>query len=98
MRENKKTFYGKIANESEEIMLGGTIIAINPAQGLHPHQKWMVTLRVDSILAGCYSAETFFFSTHSPTKSGIAVGGKYVVNVTRTPKGYLLNSVQLWKE
>ena len=86
-------------NEGEEIVLSGTVIDIQPAKGRHPHQKWLVTLQVDSVVAGSFTSKTFSFSIHSPTKSGIAVGGRYTIYLMRNQAGeYLLKNIEVWKQ
>ena len=83
----------------EEVVLRGEITELRPSRGPHPHQKWLATLAVDSVVAGSFSEPAFPFRIHSPTKSGIAVGGRYVVHTTRTPAGdYLLGRIEPWRE
>lgn len=83
--------------EGEEVVLRGAITELRPARGPHPHQKWLATLAVDSVVAGSFAEPTFPFRIHSPTKSGIAAGGRYVVHTTRTPAGdYLLGRIEPW--
>lgn len=83
----------------EEVVLRGTVAALVPSRGPHPHLKWLATLAVDSVVAGQYSEPTFPFHVHSPAKSGIAEGGRYVVHLTRTPAGeYLLGRIEPWTD
>ena len=83
----------------EEVVLRGTVTELRPSRGPHPHLKWLAVLAVDSIMAGQFSGPTFPFHIHSPTKSGIAEGGRYVVHLTRTPAGeYLLGRIEPWTE
>lgn len=85
--------------EGEEVVLRGTVTELRPSRGPHPHLKWLATLAVDSVAAGSFSEPTFPFRIHSPTKSGIAEGGKYVLHLTLTPAGeYLLGRIEPWSE
>ena len=85
--------------EGEEVVLRGTVTGLRPSRGPHPHLKWLAVLTVDSVVAGHFSEPTFPFHIHSPTKSGIAEGGRYVLHLTRTPAGdYLLGHVEPWSE
>jgi hypothetical protein len=84
--------------KGEEVVLRGTITEIRPARGSHPHQKWLAILAVDSVVAEHFSGQTFAFRIHSPTKSGIAVGGRYVIHATRTQTGeYVVRSIEPWR-
>ena len=90
---------GESIDQGKDVVLRGTVTEIRPEQGRHPHHKWLVTLRVDSVLAGSFSAPTFFFSIHSPTQSGIAVGGRYEIHATRSETDeYLVKSIKLWQD
>jgi hypothetical protein len=83
----------------EVVVLRGTITELRPSRGPHPHLKWLATLSVDSVVAGSFSEPTFPFHIHSPTRSGIAEGGRYVLHLTRTPAGeYLLGRIEPWTE
>lgn len=85
-------------NEVEETVLQGTVIGIRPAQGQHLHQKWCVTLQVDSIVVGYYTEQTFSFSVHSPTKSGIVIGGQYMIHTVQIQNGeYQIKGIEPWK-
>lgn len=85
--------------EGEEVVLRGTVTGLRPSRGAHPHLKWLATLAVDSVAAGSFSEPTFPFHIHSPTRSGITEGGRYVVHLTRTPAGaYLLGRIEPWTE
>ncbi|ASC69421.1 hypothetical protein XM38_003480 [Halomicronema hongdechloris C2206] len=86
-------------NNDEDVVLRGVITALRPQRGPHPHLKWVAVLDVDAVMAGQFSGQTFAFHIHSPTKSGIAVGGQYVIRMTRTPAGeYLLRAIEPWKD
>jgi hypothetical protein len=93
--EKKEIVMGESHDEGTDVVLRGTVIETRPVQGRDPHQKWLVTLQVDSVVAGCFSGHTLSFSIHSPTKSGIAVGGRYEIHATRPQTGeYLLKSIK----
>lgn len=82
-----------------EVVLRGTVTELRPSRGPHPHLKWLAALAVESVAAGRFSDPAFLFRIHSPTKSGITVGGRYVVHATRTPDGdYLLGRIEPWRD
>lgn len=82
-------------NNGEEIVLRGEVIDLRPERGQHPHQKWLVTLRVDAVVTGTFSEPSFSFHIHSPTKSSIALGGRYLIHLARSQDGaYLLKRIE----
>jgi hypothetical protein len=89
-----------IDDEAEkEIAFHGTVIEIGPTRRGHPHLKWLVTLHVDSVVRGRLEAETFSINIHSPIKSGIAVGGRYLIQATRiNTDEYLIKGIKPLKD
>jgi hypothetical protein len=88
------------SNDSgKDVVLRGTVGEIRPAQGRHPHLKWMVTLQVESVVAGNFTGATLSFGIHSPVKAGIAVGGRLEVHAARSQAGeYVLKSIKPWQD
>jgi hypothetical protein len=85
-------------NDSEIIVLQGTVTEIRPMQGAHPHQKWLVSLQVKSVIAGDFMGQMFSFNIHSPIKSGIVKGGQYVIHIVRIQTDeYMLKGIEPWK-
>lgn len=68
-------------------MMEGTVIELRPKHDGHPHLKWLVTIKVDSVLKGRFDEQTFSFSIHSPTKSNIVIGSRCMIHVARTQTG-----------
>lgn len=64
-----------------EIIVCGEVVAIDPARTADPRLRWAVKLRVDSVRAGDFAAKELSFAIHSPSKSDVSVGGKYVVHL-----------------
>ncbi|TFH47376.1 MAG: hypothetical protein E4G94_00220 [ANME-2 cluster archaeon] len=85
-------------NDSEKIVLQGTVTEIRPMQGSHPHLKWLVSLQVNSVIVGDFVGQTFSFNIHSPIKSGIVNGGQYVIQIERIQTGeYMLKDLEPYK-
>ncbi len=88
----------KDENEIEKVVLQGTVTEIRPARGSHPHHKWLVFLQINSVIAGEFTEPTFSFNIHSPEKSGIVNGGKYVIEIARIGQiKYVLKGIEAWK-
>jgi hypothetical protein len=82
-------------NKDEEFALQGTVIELRPMRGKHPHQKWLVVLRIESVVSGAFSGDTFSFNIHSPVKSRISTGGRYLLHATKTTTGdYLIRKIE----
>jgi hypothetical protein len=85
--------------DTEKIVLRGTVIEVRPQRGPHPHQRWVAVLEIDRVVAGRFSDRTFAFRIHSPTKSGIAVGGRYELHVARSASGeYAVDRIERLSE
>lgn len=95
---NQKVTAMEEQSDGENIVLKGTVTEIRPKQGAHPHLKWLVSLQVNSVIAGDFTGETFNFHIHSPTKSAIVKDGQYVIHLVRNQAGeYRLESIEPWK-
>lgn len=71
-----------MANRDDvEIIVCGEVVAIEPARIADPRLRWAVKLRVDSVRAGDFAAKELSFAIHSPSKSDVSVGGRYVVHL-----------------
>lgn len=89
----------KDENKIENVILQGTVTEIRPARGPHPHHKWLVSLQVNSVIAGDFTGPTFSFNIHSPEKSRIVIGGQYVIELVRIGTvEYALKAIEPWKE
>jgi len=82
-------------NEEEEIVICGEVIEILAVSGEHPHLKWLVKLKIEKVNSGHFEGKIFSFAIHSPTKAGIAVGGRYVLHLSHIEGGrYLVKNVE----
>lgn len=79
-----------------DLLFAGTVLEIRPVEGPNPHLRWGVTTHVDEVLNGQFDGETFSFFIHSPTKSGLEVGGTYRIRATWTGTGYSVDEKQ-WR-
>lgn len=65
----------------------GTVTAIGlrrpPDPGPGHRLNWVVTARVEQVLAGSFDGETFSFVVHSPQQEGLREGGRYVIDADR---------------
>jgi len=86
-------------DDTEKIVLRGTVTELRPQRGPHPHQRWVAVLEIDRVVDGRFSDSTFAFRLHSPTKQDIAVGGRYELHVARNPSGeYAVDRIERWRE
>lgn len=81
------------------VVLKATVTGIGPVRGQHPHHRWLITFKVDTVVAGDFSGPVFSMNIHSPEKSGIVVGGKYVIELSkiRTDE-YALKTIDPYRE
>jgi hypothetical protein len=79
-----------------DLLFDGTVLEIRPVEGPNPRLRWAVTTKVDRVIGGAFEEETFSFFIHSPTKSGLEVGGAYRVRATWTGNGYTVEEHQ-WR-
>ncbi len=85
--------------ETGQVRLKATVTAIRPARGPHPHLMWLITFQVNAVIAGDYSEPTFSLHIHSPDKSGIVVGGQYVVELSKiNADEYALKAIEPCKQ
>ena len=71
------------SQDEAEIIVCGEVVGIDPARTADPRLRWAVKLRVDLVRSGNFAAKELSFAIHSPSRSGISVGGKYVVHLHR---------------
>jgi hypothetical protein len=77
------------ATLSRDLRFRGTVAAIDATHTDElSNRKWVVTMNVERILAGEFIGKTFAFRIHSPSKSGLVVGGSYTVEAKWTGDGY----------
>lgn len=84
-------------SNSDDLALLSTVTSIEGADIGNPRKKWVVTTRVDKVLAGHFAGSQFSFAIHSPAQSGLEVGKQYRIRATRTHEGYLVNQDQ-WRQ
>ena len=66
----------------------GTVEKLEVSPLPHSTANWIVHCRVDQVLIGDLPSKTFFFTVHSPVKSGLEVGKQYKIEAKRTTDGY----------
>lgn len=83
------------AAPSRNLRFRGTVAAIDAShtEGLS-NRNWVVTMNVEQVLAGEFPGKTFAFRVHSPSKSGLVVGGSYTVEAEWTGDGYQVDQFQ----
>jgi hypothetical protein len=64
----------------------GTVISIGHRRPPDPGRRlnWVVTTRVERVLAGAYDGDTFAFVVHSPHQEGLREGSRCVIDANRT--------------
>lgn len=82
---------GTVATKSEfgdrteaDLRLVGTVTAIGFRRPPDPVHRWVVTVRVERVLAGSFDGDTFSFVVHSPSQERLREGGRYVIEADRT--------------
>jgi len=56
--------------------------------------EWIIHTRVDKVVSGRFSGETFSFLVHSPSRSGLEKGKQYKIKAKWTGEGYRVNQNQ----
>src|SRR5450631_3469981 len=82
------------STNSDDLALLGTVTSIHVADTGNPRKQWVVTTRVDKILAGDFAGRQFSFAIHSQAQSGLEVGKQYRIRATRTREGYVVEQDQ----
>lgn len=82
-----------------EAIIHGKVVDLHPAKMGHPHLKWRVVLEVEAVLSGNFPKSNFIFGIHSPAKSRIVKGGRYVIHVLRkSPTEFFIKSIDPWTD
>ena len=76
----------------------GTVTAISPTGNWPSRRNWAVTIRVEKVKVGKFSHPEFTFAVHSPSRSGLEVGGHCTIEATWTGKGYLVNDTRRMRD
>lgn len=79
--------------EADALIVEGDVVDITPMSG-SPMRLWQVTIAVDRVVAGSFTGSRFAFAVHSPSKSGLMLGGHYRVRATRSGDGYAVDPLQ----
>ncbi|MFO1058749.1 MAG: hypothetical protein U1E53_17490 [Dongiaceae bacterium] len=77
-----------------DLVIAGRVEAITPLQGGGHAARWRVTVAVERVIEGAFAGRRFEFAVHSPTKSGLRLGGTYVIRATQTDAGYVVDPAQ----
>ena len=79
-------------------MFIGTITKIYPFSAPATVERgWAVRAHVDRVVSGTLSVDTFTFTVHSPTQSGLEVGGTYTIKAKWIGNGYVVDELQWMK-
>src|SRR5438046_2289978 len=82
----------------KDLVFIGTVRKIYPFSApATVRRRWAVRAHVDRLLSGTFSADTFTFTVHSPTLSGLQVGGAYTIKAKWIDKGYVVDELQWMK-
>ncbi|MFT3775046.1 MAG: hypothetical protein QM820_57595 [Minicystis sp.] len=68
-------------------------IVMMPAKAV-PQKSWIVTVKVEKVLSGSFSGESFSFRIHSPAKSGLSKGHSYTIEAKWVGDGYAVDELQ----
>jgi hypothetical protein len=80
----------------KDLVLIGTITRLYPFSApATVRRRWAVRMRVDRVVSGTFSGDTFTFTVHSPAQSGLRVGRAYTINATWTVEGYVVDESTL---
>jgi hypothetical protein len=88
--EHQQTGYHAAPTEIQtaDLVLLGTLEKVEASTLPQSVANWIVTFRVDQVLAGEFKDSTFAFRIHSPSMSGLEVGKQYRVEAMKTATGY----------
>jgi hypothetical protein len=85
------------AASSRDLRFRGTVASIDSSRADElSNRNWVVSMKVEQVLAGELSGKMFAFRIHSPSKSGLVVGGSYTVEAKWTGDGYSVDQYQ-WR-
>lgn len=79
----------------QDLVFTGTVseMVMMPAKAV-PQKAWFVTVKVEKVLSGSFSGETFSFRIHSPSKSGLSKGHSYTIEAKWVGDGYVVDDLQ----
>ena len=80
-----------MSNKNHSLIFLGTVISIESSPLDNSLLNWIITVNVDEVVLGNFSAKTFQFRIHSPTKSEIKEKKQYVIEANLTQDGYTLD-------
>lgn len=86
-----------IDQKADELVLVGTVTKLYPIAASRSRRRWAVVLRVERVMSGKFSGETFTFTVHSPAQASLQVNQAYTVKATRAGEGYLVNERDVTK-
>jgi hypothetical protein len=79
-----------------DLVFIGTITKIYPfSTPATARRRWAIRTHVDRVISGSFSGDTFTFSVHSPSQSGLQVGRAYTIKATWTGDGYVVDEPKL---
>ena len=82
----------------KDLVFIGTITKIYPFSApANMRRRWAVRAHVDRVVSGTFSGDTFTFTVHSPTLSGLQVGGTHTIKAKWIDKGYVVDELQWMK-
>ena len=84
-------------SSAAQIVIRGVVTEIFPTGDSQATSDWGVTVYVESVESGTYSQPEFTFSVHSPSLSGLVVGGHYTIVATASKVGFKVEESQWMK-
>jgi len=76
------------------LIFRGTVEAIQPAPLERSRDNWVVTFRIDRVIQGDFTGQTFSFRIHSPARSGLETARQYIVEARPVPGGFEVDQYQ----
>ena len=84
------------AHPPKDFVFIGTVTKVYPFSApATALRRWAVRARVDRLVSGTFSGDTFTFTLHSPSQAGLRVGRAYTIKATWTVEGYVVDESTL---
>ena len=81
---------------SKELVLVGKVTSLTLGAG-DQLKRWIVTVKVETVVSGDFSHLTFQFAVHSPARSGLEKGRSYTIEAVWDGTGYTVDELQWMK-
>lgn len=83
-----------VAAPSKTLVFEGTVTAIRNLD--HALTPWLITVKVTKVVSGEFSATTFQFVVHSPSRAGLEKGKSYTIEAVWRDGAYVVDENQ-WR-